>query len=364
MKKTSLLLCVIVIISTIGFTASAKGGLELEVNQKLNTQNQTVQVEINATENPGFCYLKLNVEYDSSILKLTEAKNGTVTNGSFISNAKSLLWDSANDSKAIGQLAVLEFRIIKETNNNDYEITIHAVECYNISEEDINIIGLEKKESKSSETTKPLRKDEQQDKQNNSNEKLLEAIDLAVKENGYQTISDVKSDDNSFIEEVNKNIMSLKTTQKFKTVDEIVNTYCKVFTDNYVQMVANQCNQKQIDEVLQSALKKAGATSIEELTPEQKKIFVEVFENEMGKISGDIPVLSKKVDIQTAVEAIQKAVEHSLTEKPETGSFNNQLMWVLIGSGAIIIFVTTIIIFIVRKVKKQPETSGRENQKN
>ena len=368
MKKISLILCIIVIISIIGFTASTKGnGLELKVNKKLDTQNHTVQVEINATENPGFCYLKLNVEYDALQLKLTEVKNGTITNGSFISNTQSLLWDSAKDSKAVGKLATLEFCIIKETKNSEYEISIHAVECYNINEEDISIIGLEKKEkreSKSPEITVATRKDEQQE-QNNSNEELLEAIDLAVKDNGYQSIGDVKSDDNAFIEEVNKNVASLQTTQKFKTVEEIVKAYRKIFTDNYAEIVAEKCDNKRIDEVLQSALKKTGAASIEKLTMEQKKIFVEEFEKEMGEISGDIPVLSKKVDTQTAVEAIQKAVEQSLTEKPATGSFiNNKLIWVFIGSGAIIIFVTIIVIFIVRKVKKQTETTGRENHKN
>ena len=141
--------------------------------------------------------------------------------------------------------------------------------------------------------------------------------------------------------------------------------YRKIFTDNYAEIVAEKCDNKRIDEVLQSALKKTGAASIEKLTMEQKKIFVEEFEKEMGEISGDIPVLSKKVDTQTAVEAIQKAVEQSLTEKPATGSFiNNKLIWVFIGSGAIIIFVTIIVIFIVRKVKKQTETTGRENHKN
>lgn len=357
MKKILLLLFIIVMISTTGVITSAKSGLKLEVDKTINTQNQTIQVKINASENPGFCYLKLNVEYDSAIIKLKEVENGTITNGSFVSNAQSLLWDSAKDSTASGELTTLEFQIMKEVKNNDYNIIIDAVECYNIHEEEVNITGLETKESNTSEKSTTTRADKQNEK--NNNEQLLEVIESIIKENGYPSISDIKSDNQSFVERVNKKAASIHLSQRFKTVDEIVNTYREIFIDRYADTVVEKSTNKEVNDVLQSALKKTGAKSLEELTPEQKKTFVEEFEKEMGKISGDIPVLSKKVDTHTAVEAIQKAVKQGSTEKTETESvIKGKQIWIFIGVG-IILFVTIIVIFVIKKRKNHNGTSDR-----
>ena len=359
MKKTALIILIFVMVLSLGLTASAKGGLQLDVSKTLDTQSKTIQIVINASKNPGFCYLKLNVNYDSSIVELTEVKNGTVTNGSFISNDQSLLWDSANDCNAEGKMASLEFHIIKETKNDEYEIAINAVECYNINEEDISIIGLEKKEIKSNDspaTIDETKKEEKQEKKSNGNNKeLLEAIDLAVKDNGYQNISNVKSDDNAFVENVNENVMSAQMTENFKTVEEIVNTYQEIFTENYAEIVNEKADKEQVEKALQSALKKAGATTIKDLTAEQKEIFVKEFEKGMSEISDDIPVLSEKVDTQTAVEAIQKVIEQNTnSQKSEHDSTAGKWIWVFVGVGSISI-IAAIVIFVV-KIKKQKET--------
>ena len=357
MKKTSLLLLIIVVMASFGLTTSAKGGLKLEVSKTLSKQNKTIHLVINASENPGFCYLKLNVEYDSSIIELTEVKNGIITNGSFVSNSQSLLWDSANDSKALGQLAELEFHIIKETKDNKYEITVNAVECYNTNEEEISIIGLEKKDKKendSSQTTLTTNEDDQPKKNNNSNnEKLLEAIDLALKDNGYQTITNVKNDDSAFVEVVNKKAASMQISEEFKTVDDIVNTYQEILTENYIEIINEKTDKKQVESVLQSALKKAGADTIAELTTEQKKVFVKESEKGMSEISDDIPALSEKIDTQKVVEAIQKVAEQSGNDQLITNKY--KYIWLFVGTGSTIV-VGVIVIFAVKRTKKQKET--------
>ena len=69
----------------------------------------------------------------------------------------------------------------------------------------------------------------------------------------------------------------------------------------------------------------------------------------------DIPVLSEKVDTQTAVEAIQKVIEQNTKrQKSEHDSTAGKWIWVFVGVGSISI-IAAIVIFVV-KIKKQKET--------
>lgn len=92
------------------------------VSQTTGHAGGTVDVTISMENNPGIIAAKLQVSYDQSKLKLTNAKNGTVMGGSLFSRTYddipySMLWDESlrtSDNTKNGVMVTLTFRISED----------------------------------------------------------------------------------------------------------------------------------------------------------------------------------------------------------------------------------------------------------
>ena len=98
---------------------------------------QTAVVTISLNKNPGICYLRVKLDYDTSALSLQSAANGSVLD-SFM-NGTNLLWDADSDSYANGVLATLTFAVKDDAPLGSYAISASIKECYNANADDVTI---------------------------------------------------------------------------------------------------------------------------------------------------------------------------------------------------------------------------------
>ncbi|MGN1442216.1 MAG: InlB B-repeat-containing protein, partial [Acutalibacteraceae bacterium] len=116
-----------------------------DVTEFLTVTNKTVHageeftVDVNIENNPGFCYLKLRLNYDSDSFEFIEAVNGTVSTDSFSSTTEALLWDSDKNATADGTLVTLKFKAKDNLAAGEYTLGIAFVEGYNYDEENITL---------------------------------------------------------------------------------------------------------------------------------------------------------------------------------------------------------------------------------
>ena len=94
-------------------------------------------VDVNIENNPGFCYLKLRLNYDSDLFEFIEAINGTVSTDSFSSTTEALLWDSDKNTTADGTLVTLKFKAKDNLAEGEYNLGVNFVEGYDYDEEDV-----------------------------------------------------------------------------------------------------------------------------------------------------------------------------------------------------------------------------------
>ena len=98
---------------------------------------EEAQVVLEVKNNPGVAFLALSLQYDTEVLALVSATNGTLF--SAFTSGSNFLWDSEGDTTEDGVLLTLTFRIADGAEAGEYPVRIVVRECYNEGEEDVAI---------------------------------------------------------------------------------------------------------------------------------------------------------------------------------------------------------------------------------
>ena len=114
-----------------------------ETSASLSVSNKSVRagdeftLDVNITDNPGFCYLKLRLSYDKNKFELISADNGEVFPGSFSFSSDAILFDSDKNADSDGKLVTLKFKSKDDIDEGEYIISVNFVESYNFDEENL-----------------------------------------------------------------------------------------------------------------------------------------------------------------------------------------------------------------------------------
>ena len=109
---------------------------ELNVTSKTVHAGDEFTVNVNLENNPGFCYLKLRVNYDASEFEFIEAINGNISTDSFSVSNGALLWDADSNATEDGTLVTLKFKAVEELAEGNYSLGVSFIEGYDYDEED------------------------------------------------------------------------------------------------------------------------------------------------------------------------------------------------------------------------------------
>lgn len=114
---------------------------KISISQKSATPGSTIQLPIVISNNPGIAYLRIALEYDSSVLKLESVTNSipalVMAQGNNI-----LSWDSSSSYMGNGELCVLTFTVAPDAILGDYEIKLTVSECYDENTDDVELYAV------------------------------------------------------------------------------------------------------------------------------------------------------------------------------------------------------------------------------
>jgi len=114
---------------------------QIAVTNKAAIPSTTIQVPIVLSNNPGFAYLRIVLEYDESVLTLTKVSN-SVPRLVMAEGSNVLSWDSSSSYAGNGELCVLTFTVDPEAEIGEYEIKLSVSECYDENTDDVEIYAL------------------------------------------------------------------------------------------------------------------------------------------------------------------------------------------------------------------------------
>ena len=97
-----------------------------------------VKVTLLVSENPGFMFLRLTPQYDSSILTLTDvSKEGAEVVFDGLEYSKNIVIDNSVDITGTGKLVTLTFEVAPEAVTGTTHIAFTVRECYNEAENEV-----------------------------------------------------------------------------------------------------------------------------------------------------------------------------------------------------------------------------------
>ena len=371
MKKSIVLFLSFILTLALCTPAFAAGANVRAPESALSTEESAL-IEVSLSGNPGIMGFKIKAAYDTDKVELLSVSKGTLTaKGSFNTNINTntgevtVLWNHTGEVKGDGSLFILAAKAKKAFGSAKIRLSFSQEDTFNEAFEDVAltcadiVITCGKAEEPTTAPTTQSKEPVQnengsniaQDTAANSGDaaQTLTVIDLALTDSGYLAIEEVPENDNAFIDKVNQNASLLQTGEAYTSVEEIQDAYEEAFSEQYAETVVGLTDHSQVEAAVKSALKQAGAATVEELSPDQKQVFVEAFEKEMAAVSEDIPSLTEKVNTQTAVEAIQKAAQKSAEAQKSPAPSPKKPIWLIILTIVAVTGIIIVIVFIKRK---------------
>lgn len=104
------------------------------------TPGATVQIPLVLSNNTGFAYLKLTLEYDESALTLEPVTNNA-SGLTMAQGIKAISWDNTSNYTADGTLCTLPFKVSDSAAVGEYEIKVTVSECYDEDTDDVKLYG-------------------------------------------------------------------------------------------------------------------------------------------------------------------------------------------------------------------------------
>ena len=142
-KILCILLAMVMCFSSLSMVAFGSSAMDISVsNVEVNYGDTEAKVTISLANNPGIALIGFNVNYDKTAMKLTTAELGSIFTTNFQYNPDSYpfvftVYDIA-DKTANGALVTLTFEINEGCEAKVYDITVDAVETFNIDEQIID----------------------------------------------------------------------------------------------------------------------------------------------------------------------------------------------------------------------------------
>ena len=113
----------------------------ITVEDKVAPVGNKVQMPVVLSNNTGFAYLRIELDYDETVFTLdsvvNEASILTMAHGT-----KKISWDSTSNYIGNGELCMITFIVSEEAAEGDYTIKITVNECYDEKFKDIDVYAV------------------------------------------------------------------------------------------------------------------------------------------------------------------------------------------------------------------------------
>ncbi len=384
MKRISTIILsflMIIIFMLPGFAA----GVSVSAESTALSLTDTSLIEVTTGGNTGMMGFKITVKYDVEKVDIISVSKGTVsTKGNFISNFGTndgefnVVWNNTSEVKEDGSLFVLGVKAKNHFDASKIELTCSQPDTFNEKYEDVVLnckaISVSCKKGEEPTTQEPAQQKETAEKKSESKKALpaddtqvKDAIDIALKDSGYQKISEVESNDTDFVDKVNKNIEKISGEKsKFRNVTEARRAYNAAVEKSFLEAVNNStAKPEQIKEAIEKAMVACSVTSLDKIDAKTLPKFLKAVEKELKAVDENIPSLTKELDDESAFKAIKKVyggleLTNSKTDvKKEVEQNQKNKTVVIVIICTVIVLVAAVTAFILLKKKKGTKQNSK-----
>lgn len=351
-----------------GFAVFAAESSVVSAEKVYMTTDETVLIPVNIKDNNGIMGFKISVEYPSDIIEIISVSRGSITSsGNFNTNLGTtsgtldVLWNNVEDITDDGTLFVIAAMAKKQIKDETViRISFSQPDTFNESWEDVqlkceNIVILPS--ATETQITEPEKvtdttNNSQTSKNKVDNSQIIDAVKLTLIQENIGKLSAVV-DEEAFLSafEKNYNILTGNINSGIDSMDELKGTYKDVYKDNFVSDVTDNLDATDIQNAVESALKDIGKTDIEDLSDEEKQIFVSKVENNLREKYDELPSVSQDIDLEAAVEIIEDITEKNNGRTDDNDTNEKNTVKIVIIAVVLIVIIATIIIILLKKKK-------------
>ena len=332
------------------------------------TTDETVLIPVNIKDNSGIMGFKITVEYPSDIIEIISVSRGSITSsGNFNTNLGTsadvfdVLWNNVEDITDDGTLFVIAATAKKQIKDETIiRISFSQPDTFNESWEDVqlkceNIIILPftaETQITESEKTTTSATDSQAPTNKVDNSQIIDAVKLTLIQEGISIFSAIV-DEEAFLSAFEKNfgILTGNINSGIDSMDELQSAYKDAYKDKFVSETTGNLDATDIQNAVESALKDIGKTNIEDLSNEEKQIFVSKVENNLREKYDELPSISQDIDLEAAVEIIEDITEKNDEQTDDNDSNKKNTVKIVIIAVVLIVVIAAIIIILLKKKK-------------
>lgn len=359
MKKTiAVALLCIILCPLLTCTAAAKA--EVYIENTSARSGSVLFVPLYIKNNPGLMGFRITVRYDDEVLSPRAAVRGTVTeSGMFEDSVGSsedasidVLWNNTTEIKKDGTLAILGFDCsAKATEQTKLEISFSQEDTFNEKYENVVFDCKNAVIDFGGETKTSTRKD----KREVTDEDIVLAVETVQGDPQIPPTHAVMESVNSLLSQLTGD-----PEPYFDTPDEIQGSYKEAVQETFVQDALDAVEAAKALEIVQNALDRTGAPSIDTIPEDMRIDFINEVEAGLREEAPDLKELSDFVSQEDEMPVIAQLFEtagkeleksDSAMEKVSEAISEKPTVWIVCIAGGMLL-VILIIIVLKRKLNK------------
>lgn len=128
---------------TLAIATKAVSSANVSLSSAEATPGDKITLTLRIENNPGIAGLAVSLKYDTSVLTLTESKNGTLFSG--FGSGKNITWDESENVTADGVLAAFTFEISEYAEAKEYPISVIVRSCVDDNINDVECTPIDGK---------------------------------------------------------------------------------------------------------------------------------------------------------------------------------------------------------------------------
>ena len=370
MKRLFCIFISLLILMQSGFAVFAVESPVVSAEKVYMITDETVLIPVSIKDNNGIMGFKISVEYPSDIIEIISVSRGSITsNGNFNTNLGAIdgvfdvLWNNVEDITGNGTIFVIAAMAKKQIKDETViRISFSQPDTFNESWENVqlkceNIVILPS--ATETQITEPEKEtvttnNSQTSTNKVDNSQIIDAVKLTLIQENIGKLSAVV-DEEAFLSAFEKNydILTGNINSGIDSMDELKGTYKDVYKDNFVSDVTDNLDATDIQNAVESALKDIGKTDIEDLSDEEKQIFVSKVENNLRENYDDLPVVSQDVDDEDAIELIDELMQKVEEENKKIANEGDRVSVRIVALVVSVFFIVILVFFVVGTIRKR-----------
>lgn len=367
MKKTIAVALLCIILCPL-LTCIAAPKAEVYIENTSAKSGSVIFVPLYIKNNPGLMGFRITVRYDAEVLSPRAAARGTVTeSGLFEDSAASsedasvdVLWNNTKEIKKDGTLAILGFDCsAAAAEKTELKISFTQADTFNEQYEDVVLTCKGAVIDFGAEVQMKAPKD----KREVTSEDVVLAVETVQGDPKIPPTKAVMESVNSLLSQLTGDLEPY-----FDTPDAIQGSYKAAVQETFIQDALDAVEAVKVLEIVQNALDRTGAPSIETIPEEMRIDFINEVEAGLREEAPDLKELSDFVSQEDEMPVIAQLFAAAGKELEKSDSAIAEIsasvskhptVWIVCIAGGVLLCIL-IAMLLYKKIKNKSKTRAKK----